>query len=198
MDVEIETDGPLTLTLDSVNDIGSAKDAAKDVASKASTGTEFHDLCPFWPNPSHSQSQISSSSPSGDTLAKRQSQQLASISQLEARVAACEKRLSAETAQTAAHQALVSNLLSLDDAALEQQVVALALDLSGQDAVQMERALAEVINSPRMKKQRRQQQLKEGSSSGVGQSTAERTYVMCKPDGVQRGCVGEIISRFEA
>jgi nucleoside-diphosphate kinase len=27
--------------------------------------------------------------------------------------------------------------------------------------------------------------------------TAERTYIMVKPDGVQRGCVGEIVSRFE-
>ena len=25
----------------------------------------------------------------------------------------------------------------------------------------------------------------------------ERTYIMIKPDGVQRGCVGEIIARFE-
>jgi nucleoside-diphosphate kinase len=28
-------------------------------------------------------------------------------------------------------------------------------------------------------------------------TAAERTYIMVKPDGVQRGCVGEIISRFE-
>ncbi|KAI0029637.1 nucleoside diphosphate kinase [Vararia minispora EC-137] len=28
-------------------------------------------------------------------------------------------------------------------------------------------------------------------------STKERTYIMVKPDGVQRGLVGEIISRFE-
>lgn len=28
-------------------------------------------------------------------------------------------------------------------------------------------------------------------------STNERTYIMIKPDGVQRGLVGEIIKRFE-
>ena len=28
-------------------------------------------------------------------------------------------------------------------------------------------------------------------------ATAERTYIMVKPDGVQRGLVGEIIKRFE-
>lgn len=27
--------------------------------------------------------------------------------------------------------------------------------------------------------------------------SGERTYIMIKPDGVQRGLVGEIISRFE-
>lgn len=27
---------------------------------------------------------------------------------------------------------------------------------------------------------------------------AERTFLMCKPDAVQRGIVGEIIKRFEA
>jgi nucleoside-diphosphate kinase len=31
-----------------------------------------------------------------------------------------------------------------------------------------------------------------------GGQTAERTYIMIKPDGVQRGMIGEIISRFEA
>jgi nucleoside-diphosphate kinase len=28
-------------------------------------------------------------------------------------------------------------------------------------------------------------------------ATQERTYIMIKPDGVQRGLVGEIIKRFE-
>ena len=28
-------------------------------------------------------------------------------------------------------------------------------------------------------------------------NTNERTYIMIKPDGVQRGLVGEIINRFE-
>ena len=28
-------------------------------------------------------------------------------------------------------------------------------------------------------------------------ATKERTYIMIKPDGVQRGLIGQIISRFE-
>ena len=34
-------------------------------------------------------------------------------------------------------------------------------------------------------------------SSSTSLSAAERTYIMIKPDGVQRGLVGEIVSRFE-
>lgn len=35
------------------------------------------------------------------------------------------------------------------------------------------------------------------ANAGVAGSLTERTYIMIKPDGVQRGLVGEIISRFE-
>ena len=34
-------------------------------------------------------------------------------------------------------------------------------------------------------------------SSSVRVKTMERTYIMIKPDGVQRGLIGKIISRFE-
>jgi nucleoside-diphosphate kinase len=35
------------------------------------------------------------------------------------------------------------------------------------------------------------------STTQLGMSATERTYIMIKPDGVQRGIVGNIISRFE-
>jgi hypothetical protein len=35
------------------------------------------------------------------------------------------------------------------------------------------------------------------STTQLGMSATERTYIMVKPDGVQRGLVGNIISRFE-
>jgi Nucleoside diphosphate kinase len=34
--------------------------------------------------------------------------------------------------------------------------------------------------------------------SKMSNPNAERTFIMCKPDAVQRGIVGEIIKRFEA
>ncbi len=36
------------------------------------------------------------------------------------------------------------------------------------------------------------------TSSPSKMSNAERTYIMIKPDGVQRGLIGNIIKRFEA
>ena len=35
------------------------------------------------------------------------------------------------------------------------------------------------------------------SNSNLMMNNAEKTYIMVKPDGVQRGVIGNIISRFE-
>ena len=35
------------------------------------------------------------------------------------------------------------------------------------------------------------------ANAGVAGTETERTYLMIKPDGVQRGLIGQIISRFE-
>lgn len=34
-------------------------------------------------------------------------------------------------------------------------------------------------------------------AAGIPKTQRERTYIMIKPDGVQRGLVGEVIARFE-
>lgn len=39
--------------------------------------------------------------------------------------------------------------------------------------------------------------LERKANAGKAGSLSERTYIMIKPDGVQRGLVGDIISRFE-
>ena len=49
----------------------------------------------------------------------------------------------------------------------------------------------------RRREQQQQQQRRNGGSSRVVIVRSERSFVMIKPDGVQRGLVSEIVGRFE-